>query len=84
MKQDALGRTNRLLSFDPTRTAEKTKKLWGRHKHGQQGDFVSLFFSQNKKIRIKNKELLLEMKAGKVKVEVVFRKRPATVANVLR
>jgi hypothetical protein len=38
MKQEVLGRTNRLF-FDMTWTAEKTKKLGG---DTQQGDFIGL------------------------------------------
>jgi hypothetical protein len=43
-KQEVLGRTNRLPSFDRTRTAYKTKKL-GRgdgDRHREQGDLISL------------------------------------------
>jgi hypothetical protein len=33
VQQKLLGRTNRLLSFETTRTAQKTKKLGGGHRH---------------------------------------------------
>jgi hypothetical protein len=44
MKQDALGRTNRLLSFDTTRTAQKTEQLGCIHKHRQKVDFTGPFY----------------------------------------
>jgi hypothetical protein len=31
--KEVLGRTNTLLSFDTTRTAQKKKKIGGRHRH---------------------------------------------------
>jgi hypothetical protein len=40
IQQEVLRRTNRLISFDTTRTAQKTN-LWGGGAHSQ-GDLVSL------------------------------------------
>jgi hypothetical protein len=41
-EQETLGRINLLLSFDTTRTEEKTKKYVGTQAYGQQCDLVSL------------------------------------------
>jgi hypothetical protein len=53
-KQEILGTTNRLLSFDTTRTALKTKKLGWIHRStdGQQSDFVTLllFFEKKREV----------------------------------
>lgn len=53
-KQEFLGKPNRLLSFDTTRTTQKTKKLWGTQTHRQPGGLISyLLFFQNKENRLK-------------------------------
>jgi hypothetical protein len=42
IQQKVLGRTNRLISFDITWTAQKTKRLWVIQTHREHGDLISL------------------------------------------
>jgi hypothetical protein len=51
-QKDVLGRTIRLLSFDTTRTAQKTKKLRGNTDTKQQGYLTSLL----SKIRVVHRQ----------------------------
>jgi hypothetical protein len=44
--QEVLGRANRLLSFDTTRSADKMKIEW-RGNHRQQTDLISIFNNNN-------------------------------------
>jgi hypothetical protein len=55
--QEVLGRTNRLISFDTTRTTQKTKNLWREYTDTHRNRHVAIsqlsFYFQNKKSRLK-------------------------------
>jgi hypothetical protein len=47
MKEAVMRKTNSLLSFDTTRSAQRTTKMGGGHRQRQQDDLTSLILFQN-------------------------------------